>query len=225
LELELEAMLRAKFPHDVIEPVPKGEVGADVIQRVMGPGGQTCGTILWEVKRTKNWSDGWLAKLREDQRKVQADVALIISNALPKTVQTFDRVDGVWVAEFRCGLPVAIALRQALIDVAAARSASEGQQTKMELVYRYLTGSGFRQRIEAIVEKFTDMQADLDRERKTMMKLWAKRQVQIHGVLEATAGMYGDLQGIAGRVLEEIEGFELPAIEDQRDNDDEPFAA
>ena len=98
-ELELEATLRSKFPHDLIEPVPKGEFGGDVLQRVMGPFGQPCGTILWESKRTKNWADGWLTKLRDDQRKAKADIALIVSNALPKGVHTFDHVDGVWVTE------------------------------------------------------------------------------------------------------------------------------
>src|SRR5690348_170470 len=139
-ELELETTLRAKFSRDLIEPVPKGECGGDLLQRVIGPANQPCGTILWECKRTKNWADGWLAKLREDQRRAKADIALIVSTALPKGLHTFDHVDGVWVAEPRCALPVAIALRQSLIEITAARQVGEGQQTKMELVYRYLTG-------------------------------------------------------------------------------------
>lgn len=222
LELELENLLRAKFPFDAIEPVPKGEFGADLIQRVVNASGVPCGSILWEMKRTKNWGGDWIAKLREDQRRAKADVAIIVSTALPKGVQTFDQVDGVWVTDFRCALPVAFALRQLLLDVAAARIAGEGQQSKMELVYDYLTGPRFRQRIEAIVEKFDEMQADLDRERKTMTKLWAKREMQISGVVEATAGMYGDLQGIAGKALKEIDGFELLGIEDKSDASDEP---
>jgi hypothetical protein len=225
-ELELEAILRSKFPSDLIEPVPKGEYGGDVLHRVVSSLQQHCGTILWESKRTKNWSDGWLAKLRDDQRKAKADIALIVSNALPKGVHTFDRVDGVWVTESRCAIPVAIALRQSLIDIAAARQASEGQQTKMELVYQYLTGPRFRQRIEAIVERFSDMQSDLERERKAMTRLWAKREAQIRGVLEATAGMYGDLQGIAGKAFEEIDGIALPMIDNQADTDNQdPIAA
>jgi hypothetical protein len=107
---------------------------------------------------------------------------------------------------------VAIALRESLIAL-AARVAGEGQQTKMELVYQYLTGPRFRHRVEAIVERFTEMQADLDRERKTMMRLWAKREEQIRGVVESTAGLYGDLQGIAGRSLLEIDGLELPLLD------------
>jgi hypothetical protein len=212
-ELALEALLRQKFPRDVIEPVPKGEFGGDLIQRVLGPAGQGCGSILWEAKRTKNWSDGWLGKVREDQRAAKADMALIVSHALPKGLQTFDQIDGVWVSEPRCAVAVAIALRESLIALAAARLAGEGQQTKMELVYQYLTGPRFRHRIEAVVERFSDMQADLDRERKTMMRLWAKREEQIRGVVESTAGLYGDLQGIAGRSLLEIDGLELPLLD------------
>jgi hypothetical protein len=216
-EIELEAVLRAKFPRDIIEAVPKGEFGGDVLHRVVGPSGQVCGTILWESKRTKNWSDTWLPKLREDQRTAKAEIALIVSNALPKGVESFDHVDGVWVTEPRCMVPVALALRQTLIELAAARQASDGQQTKMELVYQYLTGPRFRHRIEAIVERFSDMQTDLERERKTTTRLWAKREEQIRGVIESTVGMYGDLQGIAGRALQEIESLDVLAIEAKSD--------
>lgn len=212
-ELELESLLRHKFPRDTIEPVAKGEFGGDVLHRVNGPQGQHCGTILWESKRTKNWSDSWLPKLRDDQRTAKAEIALIVSQALPKGVEAFDFIDGVWVTESRCAIPVAMALRQSLIDLSAARHAGEGQQTKMEMVYKYLTGSGFRHRVEAIVEKFSDMQSDLDRERKTMTRLWAKREEQIRGVIESTAGMYGDLQGIAGKTLQEIEGLDVPLLD------------
>jgi hypothetical protein len=213
LELELEATIRNRFPRDIVEPVPKGEFGGDVLQRVLGPLDQPCGTILWESKRTKNWSDGWLAKLRGDQRAAKADMALLVSSALPRDVVGFDLIDGVWVVEPRCAIPVAIALRQSLIEIAAARHARDGQETKMELVYDYLTGPRFRHRVEAIIEKFTDMQADLDRERKAMLRLWAKREAQIKGVIEATVGMYGDVQGIAGKALDEIDALTLPMLE------------
>jgi hypothetical protein len=212
-EIELESQLRARFSRDLIEPVPKGEFGGDVLQRVVGPGGQTCGTILWESKRTKNWSDGWLVKLRDDQRTAKADIAMIVSTALPKGVEGFDLIEGVWVAEPRFAVPLAIALRQSLLDVAGSRLAQEGQQSKMELVYGYLTGPRFRHRIDAIVERFTEMQSDLDRERKTMMRLWAKREEQLRGVLDSTAGLYGDLQGIAGRAMADIDSLDILMIE------------
>jgi hypothetical protein len=207
LELELESLIRARFPRDLIEPVPKGEFGGDILQRVQGPAGPFSGTILWECKRTKAWNDVWLAKLRDDQRAAKAEIALLVSTVLPKGIETFDLIDNVWVTKLRFAIPLAIALRQSLIELASSNRAAEGQRTKMELVYQYLTGPRFRNRIEAIVEKFTDMQVDLDRERKTMIRLWAKREEQLKGVLDSSAGLYGDLQGIAGRAMSEIEGL------------------
>jgi hypothetical protein len=213
-ELALEELLSTKFPRDIIEPVPKGEHGGDILHRVSGPFGQTCGTILWESKRTKNWSDSWLGKLREDQRAAKAEIAVIVSQALPKGVETFELIDGVWVTHPRAAFPVAMTLRNTLIEVACARQSTEGQQTKKEMVYQYLTGPRFRQRVQAIVEAFSSMHEDLDKERKAIMKQWAKREEQIDRVMQATVGMYGDLQGIAGKTLQEIEGLGFPAIED-----------
>jgi hypothetical protein len=213
-ELQLESLLKAKFPLDTIHPVPKGDFGGDVLQRVIGPLNQICGTILWESKRTKNWSDGWLPKLRDDQRAAKADIAVILSHALPKEVETFGFLDGVWVADPRVALPVALSLRQSLIEVSAARQATQGQQTKMEMVYSYLTGPRFRQRVQALVEAFSSMKEDLDREKKTITRQWAKREEQIDRVMQATVGMYGDLQGIAGKTLQEIEGLEFQGMLD-----------
>ncbi len=218
LELELESLLRDRFPRDMIEPVPKGEFGGDVLHRVVSPAGQVCGTIIWESKRTKNWSDGWLPKLRDDQRTAKAEIALIVTNVLPKGVATFDLIENVWVTEPRFAIPLAITLRESLINLAGSRQAQEGQQTKMELVYKYLTGPQFRHRIDAIVERFTDMRDDLDRERKTMMRMWAKREEQLKGVLDSTAGLYGDLQGIAGRAMQEIESLDVLMIESESKN-------
>ena len=148
-------------------------------------------------------------------------VALVLSLLMRMQLgfpDSFDLIDDVWVTDPRYAIPVAIALRQSLIELAAARQAGEGQQTKMELVYQYLTGPRFRHRSQAIVEKFTDMQQDLDKERKTMTRLWAKREEQIRGVIESTAGMYGDLQGIAGRTLQEIEGLDIKLLPDSQDS-------
>lgn len=215
-ELELENLLRAKFPFDLIEPVPKGEFGGDALHRVNSQSGVPCGSILWESKRTRNWSDAWLPKLREDQRSAKAEVCVLVSQVLPKGVESFDLMDGVWITSPRVAIPVAIMLRQALLQVSQTRALSEGQQTKTEMVYQYLTGPRFRHRVEAIVEAFSNMQDDLDKERKVIMKQWAKRQGQIESVMNSTVGMYGDLQGIAGKSLQEIEGLEFPALADER---------
>jgi hypothetical protein len=211
-ELELESLLRIKFPHDTIEPVPKGEHGGDALHRVNSPLGQSYGTILWESKRTKNWSDGWLAKLRDDQRTAKAEIAVIISQVLPKGIETFGLVEGVWVALPQAALPVAMALRYTIIEIATARQIADGQQTKAEMLYSYLTGARFRQRVQAIVEAFSNMKEDLDKERKVITKQWAKRDEQIERVMLATVGMYGDMQGIAGKTIQEIEGLDLNAL-------------
>lgn len=212
MELQLEALLRSKFPRDLVEPVAKGEFGGDALQRVFGASDVSCGSILWESKRTKAWSDQWLSKLREDMRTAGADVAVIVSQALPKGVDTFECIDGVWVTSFRCALPLCASLRQALIQVHANKRALEGQQSKQEKIYAYLTGTGFRNRVAAIVERFKELQDDLDKERKAITKMWAKRQQQIEGAIESTVGMFGDFQGIAGQSLQEIEGLDVQRL-------------
>jgi hypothetical protein len=219
LEFELERSLRDKFPGDVIEAVPKGEFGGDIIQRVRNEVGRVCGTMLWEAKSTKAWSNRWLEKLRSDQRSAKAEIGLLVSNALPTGLETFDRIDNVWVTKRRFAIPLAIALRQSLIEMSDSQQAANGQQTKMEMVYQYLTGPRFRSRIDVIVEKFTDMQSDLDRERKAMVRIWAKREEQLRSVLDSSAGLYGDLQGIAGRVLPELETLSFLAIGNAPDHE------
>jgi hypothetical protein len=207
LELALEQQLRTRFPLDQIEPVAKGEFGGDVLQIVRDSSGEVCGSILWESKRTRTWQEGWLGKLRSDQRAAGAEFAVIVSQALPKEITHFDHLDGIWVSSLSCMMPVAVSLRQAVLQISHARRAGEGQETKVQQVYTYLTGPRFRHRVESIVEKFSDMQDDLNRERKIMMKQWAKRDEQIRSVIDATAGLYGDLQGIAGKSLSEIEAL------------------
>lgn len=210
LELALEHQLRAQFPFDLIEPVAKGEFGGDVLQHVRDQSGQLCGKILWESKRTKAWSDSWLGKLKSDQRAANADLAVIVSQTMPKDVTHFDQLDGIWVSSLGCILPVANALRVSVIELAGVRRSSEGQETKAQQIYAYLTGPRFKHRIECIAEKFTELRGDLDKERKWMNKQWAKRDSELLAVLEATSGMYGDLQGIVGQSLKEIEALEGP---------------
>ena len=212
MELQLEALLRSKFPRDLVEPVAKGEFGGDALQRVFGASDVSCGSILWESKRTKAWSDQWLSKLREDMRTAGADVAVLVTQTLPKGVETFEQIDGVWVTSFRCALPLCASLRQALIQVHANKRALEGQQTKQERLFDYLTGTGFKNRVAAIVERFKELQDDLDKERKAITKMWAKRQQQIDGAIESTVGMFGDFQGIAGQSLQEIEGLDVQRL-------------
>jgi hypothetical protein len=211
-ELELENLLRGKFPLDIIEPVPKGETGGDIVHTVNGQLGAPAGVILWELKNTKKWSDTWLPKLRDNKHAAKADVALIISTALPKGIETFDLVDGVYVAHPKCAVPVALTLRQGLLEIVNARTAQLGQQSKAEQVYQYLTGPRFKQRIEAVVERFKDMREDIDKERKFMVKAWAKREAQVSAMIESTVGMVGDLHGIVGQAMPEISTIDEPPM-------------
>lgn len=211
-ELDLHARLSDSFPDDEITAVGIGQNGGDIVQHVVGPHGKPVGKILWESKRTKRFSQGWLAKLRDNQRTEKAEIAILVTQALPPGVETFDQIDGVWVAHPSVALPVAMALRQLVLGVAAARQATMGKQSKMALVYEYLTGSQFRQHIEAIIEAYKEMRVDLDRERTALTKLWARREQQLQRMLYATSSMCGDLEGIAGRSLREIEGLGLKQL-------------
>lgn len=217
LELELEAMLRHAFPTDQIEPVPKGRNGGDVVHRVVGPNGLQCGTILWESKRTRTWSNEWLTKNREDQRLAGAHVGAIVTTTMPKGVDIFDRLEGVWVAALRCTLPLAKALRHALIEAAMAKVVAQGRDGKMEQTYAYLTGPLFRGRVSAIVEACVTMQEDLEAEKRALTKHWAKRQRRLELLMNGTAGMYGDLQGIVGRSMPELHGLQVPQLGDGMD--------
>ncbi len=208
LELVLEDQLRRQFPFDEFLPVPKGEFGGDTLHVVRDSSGRECGRILWEFKRTKVWQTVWLSKLKGDQRSARADLAVIVSQAMPPDIQHFNEMDGVWVSSLSCTLPVAMALRASLLQLASQRRGAEGQQTKSELVYTYLTGPLFRGRIEAIAERWSEMQKDLADEKKATMKRWSKREAQLHTLIESTAGIYGDLEGIAGRDLAGIQALE-----------------
>ena len=214
LELELEESLKEEFPFDVIEPVAKGVKGGDIIQTVKTQSGRICGKILWETKRTKNWSESWIQKLKDDQRDAKADLAILASETLPKGFHHFRLISGVWVTDILSAVSLALALRVVLIQVARERETQVGKKEKMELAYNYLTGQEFRNRVEAIVESFTAMKADLEAERRAMLKIWAKREKQIERVISNAAGMHGDLQEIAGSSLPTIKMLELP-------NDDE----
>lgn len=211
IEVELEEILHANFPYDQIEPVGKGVKGADILQHVYTPSGQLCGTIIWESKNTKTWSDGWIEKLKDDQRASKAEIAALATMVLPKNVSHFSCVDGIWVTDFSTVIGVASALRANLSQVAMTRLAIEGKSDKMEMLYSYLSGTEFKQRVETIVESFVSMKEDLDREKRAMETTWSKRDKQIQKVIHSVAGMYGDMQGIIGATLPKIDSLELPA--------------
>ena len=210
LELDIEAQLRQRFPRDEFAEVGKGIRGADITHRVLAPSGVVCGIIIYELKRTKTFSQAWLPKLRADGREAGADVLILVSQALPDDVEQFAVLDGVWVCRAAVLHPLVDALRAGLLSVQTVRQAAEGESTQAELVYRYLTGPRFRARIEATIEAWTTMQTDLEAERRAMQRQWAKRAAQIDAVMAATTGLFGDLQATAA--MPEIEGLSMKAL-------------
>lgn len=212
-EGELESLLRAGFPSDDINAVGQGIRGADIHQIVVDARGRKCGAILWECKNTRNWSDGWIAKLKQDQRLLHADVAVLVSAALPRGCVRFALVEGVLVTDFASAACLATILRANLFQLALTRSAAINKEEKLELLHRYLSGVEFRQRVEAIVEAFTAMRHDLDQERRAAERQWARRSRQIDAVTFNVSGMYGDLQGLVP-ALPSIPLLELPEAEE-----------
>lgn len=208
-ELQFEQLLRTEFPLDEIMPVGKGITGCDIIQIVRDRNGRSCGKIAWEMKNTKSWSSSWIPKLKEDQRKEKAAIGVLLSSVLPENIKNFGFTDGVWVGKYEHAVGIATALRRNLIEVANVKLFSVNKNEKMEVLFNYLTGSEFRQRVEAIAEAFISMKDDLDKEKRLYAKVWAKREKQIEQVTLNTFGMYGDLQGLMGPSLPEIKQLAL----------------
>jgi hypothetical protein len=213
LELELEQLLKDEFPFDAIDSVSSGIKGADISHTVKTQSGRNCGKILWETKRTKTWNDGWVQKLKDDQREAKADLAVIVSEVLPKGFHHFREIDGIWVTDIPSAVSLALALRVVLIQVTRTREIQTGKEEKMEIVYNYLTGIEFKNRVQAIMESFIAMKQDLDSEKRAMTNVWAKREKQIERVIQNIAGMHGDLEGIAGSSLPAVKVLELPSEE------------
>ena len=221
LELDFEERLRRMFHLDDIQPVPRGIRGADLVQMVRNPVGADCGSIIWETN-TKAWSPGWISKLKDDMAETRASLAILVTVALPEGIARFGQVDGVWVSDPLSALPLAAALRQQLLQLERERQASTGKSVKMEMLYAYLAGNEFKGRVEGIVEAFTSLQDQLQRERRAMEKNWKEREKQIERVIKNTVGLYGDMQGIIGGQIPTIEALELEpkALVEAPANDD-----
>lgn len=208
-ELTVESTLKETFVHDSIEPVAKGVCGGDILQVVNTKQGIRVGSILWELKRTKSFSEGWIQKLKDNQREAKAEVAVIVTSAMPAGIDRIGQVDGVWVVDPKSMLGIALALRASLFEVAQAKKAQAGRKEKSEEVYDYLNGVEFRGRVQALVESFSAMKEDLEAERRAFEKIWSKRDKQLVRAITTTAGFYGDLQGLIGSSLPEIKALSL----------------
>ena len=216
-EILLEEILREYFPYDTLEEVGKGVEGADCILIVRNSKGIECGKIIFESKRTKSWSNIWIDKLKNDMRSQQADIAILVTQAFPKGMDCFGQKDGVWVASFKEIISLTVALRNAIIQISETRRSDENKGEKMQMLYTYLTGTEFRQQIEAIVEGFMAMKQSITKERIQMEKIWKEREKQLDKVLLNTSGLYGSIKGIAGASVQDIPLLE---VSDEENEDD-----
>lgn len=214
-ELEFESLLQKEFPHDKIKPVGKGIKGGDIIQEVWDARGNYNGKILWELKNTKTWTEGWIDKLKNDKRTINAEEAVLITKILPKEIMTAGFRNGVWVTSQEFVIGLASALRASLIQLYYAKAATQGKEEKVELLYSYLSGTEFKHRVEAIVESFTNMQTELEKEKRYFASKWARDEKNLRQVVDNTYGMHGDFKGIIGNNnLSTISGIDLPELED-----------
>jgi len=213
LELSLEALLKGAFPLDEILPVPKGVNGADLIQRVRSPSGVVCGTILWEAKQTKGWQPAWLRKLKDQQREIGAELAVIVTAVMPKDArEPFLREADVWVSRFEAARPLAEALRAMLVEVHRQREANLGRSEKAEVLYNYLCSPQFAQRLKAVYDGICAQRQDLEAEKAALARLWKKREAQLGRMQDGMLAVVGDLQGLSDSALPELDAVAaLPA--------------
>lgn len=203
-ELALEELLRTSFPFDAIDDVAKGVKGADCMQTVRNTMAQVCGKIIYESKRTKAFAGDWIEKLKTDMRAQQADIAVIVTEVLPKDMDNFGFKDGVWICRFTDVKALAYMLRDSLIRIHAAVASQDNKGDKMQLLYNYLTANEFRQNIEAVVEGFLSLKDSITRERIQMEKIWKEREKQLEKVLLNTTQFYGSIKGIAGNAVADL---------------------
>ena len=203
-ELALEELLRSIFPFDVIGEVGKGVKGADVVHTIRNSTGKECGTIIYESKRTKNFSNDWIDKLKTDLRGHKADIAVIVTEAMPKEMDRFGQKEGIWICSFAEFKGVAAVLRESLIRISDIKFSQENKGDKMQMLYDFLTGNEFKQHIEAIVEGFSSMKNSLTKEKLAMERIWSERDKQLDKVLLNMSGMYGSIKGIAGNAVAEV---------------------
>jgi len=218
-ELGIEDWLITQFPLDTVTEIKKGERGADCLQVVNTHSRQGCGTICYESKRTKEFRPAWLEKFRDDLRLKGADIGVLVTDVLPKGMQRMGLVEGIWVCTYEEFKGLCVVLRESLIQLSAAVASQENKGEKMVMLYDFLTSPEFRMQVEAIVEGFTQMQTDLEAEKRSIMGHWKKREKQIQKVLLNTNHMYSSIKGIAGAAIQPIRTLELPEADPMLEED------
>jgi hypothetical protein len=213
LELELEQTLINAFRHDQIEEVKKGQRGADAIQIVRTPAGMECGRIIWEAKRAEHWSDKWLQKLKDDRQEAHADIAVLVTTAMPKNFTLpFGQIGDIWLVPPHLVQPLAETLRVILLEANRLKQLNSGRAEKMESLYNYLASPRFAQRVGTMMDSFTSMKADLEAEKRAMQKIWSKREAQLSRVTLSMSSVVGELQAIAQDSLPQLDALEALAL-------------
>ncbi|MEQ8910287.1 MAG: DUF2130 domain-containing protein [Vicingaceae bacterium] len=214
-ELAIEEWLAAQFPLDSIEEVKKGARGGDCIQIVNTRSRQNCGKVYYESKRTKDFQPSWIEKFKADMRDKGADVGILVSEAMPSSLDRLGIIDGVWVCSFEEFKGLCTVIRESVIQLSLAVASQENKGDKMHMLYDFLTSNTFRMQIEAIVEGFSQMKDDLEKEKRSMQRIWKSREKQIDKVITNTVDMYGSIKGIAGNAVQSVKALELGKEEEE----------
>lgn len=197
-ELALEELLKAAFPFDVVNEVPKGIRGADCILTVRNALGQECGCIIFESKRTQTFGPDWIDKLKNDLVTCSADIAVIVSQVLPKDMDRFGEKQGVYICTFSEVRSLVGVLRQAILRIFEARKSQENKGDKMVMLYDYLTGSEFMGQWNAMRESFRNFRDALQKERDDFEKNWKKKQKLLEVIINNSMQISGSIEGISG---------------------------
>lgn len=219
MELAIEEWLANNFPLDSIDEVKKGANGADCLQIVNTREVQNCGSIYYESKRTKAFQPSWIEKFKNDIRTKRANIGVLVTEVMPNGMERMGMRDGIWICTYEEFKGLSAVLRQSLIQVSQAVQAQENKGDKMSMLYDFLTSNEFRLQVEGIVEGFTQMQSDLDSEKRAMQRIWKQREKQIEKVVHNTLGMYGSIRGIAGNAVQTVRALELDFIEGDDEED------
>jgi hypothetical protein len=210
MELALEELLRREYPFDVISEVAKGVRGADIAQTVMNEFNKQCGIILYESKRTKSFSEGWIDKLKDDMKEKGANIGILVTDVMPSDMKKFGKRNGVWVCTLNEVSSLCFVLREMLIREHNMLIAQDNKGDKMSLLYNYLISEEFKNSVENIVEGFTNIKDEIESEKRAMARIWKEREKQIEKVISNTIDMYGSIKGIGGASIQSVKSLELP---------------
>lgn len=213
-ELAIEEWLMNQFPLDTIDEIKKGARGGDCLQTVNTRSVQNCGTIYYESKRTKDFQPTWIEKFKADIREKGANIGVLVTEVMPSDMERMGLRDGIWICNYDEFKGLCAVLRESIVQLSTAISSQENKGDKMEMLYTFLTGNTFRMQVEAIVEGFTTMKADLETEKRSMHRIWKQRDKQIEKVITNTIDMYGSIKGIAGNAVQSVKALELPGEEE-----------